>query len=215
MADPVTENITQAVHSSHWTEGLAFAKWFAANAFIVVGGTFAAAFMILIFTIFVKALRGSNLSDLFVGEQKGQLSMTKFWTNVAYFSATLAFLAFNLLNQESGESQVMLWLIYLGTVGANAIASKWLALKYAPAGTTVLSNDPVAPYPAQPAPPQVVVQQAQPTLPQQVVVTAGPQLELPPGQAGGQSPVSVVVSTPGGPMNQGQSTVTVSTPGPG
>lgn len=204
MADPVSENVTQIQHSQ-WSEGLAVAKFVVANAFMIVGGSFAAIFMILIFTIFVKALKGSNLSDLFTGETKGQLSMTKFWTNVAYFSATLAFLAFNLLNQGSGESQVMVWLIYLGTVGANAIASKWLALKYAPAGTTVVSNDqsdlrypPPLPLPPGPiaAPPPVT----------------DPSVSSP-SQPSPQNVSVVVSSSPqNGTGSPGQSTVTISTP---
>lgn len=105
-------------------------QFIVANAFTIVGGVFSVAFMIVIFFIFVKALRGSNLQDLFAGEVKKELSMTKFWTNVAYFAATVAFLAANLVAQSNGESMVLIWLIYLGTVGANAIASKWLVLKY-------------------------------------------------------------------------------------
>ena len=107
-----------------------------ANAFTIVGGAFSVAFMIVVFFIFVKALKGSNLQDLFEGVAKKQLSMTKFWTNVAYFSATVAFLAANLISKSSGDGMVMIWLIYLGTVGANAIASKWLALKYSGDATT-------------------------------------------------------------------------------
>lgn len=221
MTDPISENVAQ-VNSSAWHEGLAFAKFLAANAFIVVGGTFAAAFMILIFIIFVKALKGSNLSDLFKAETSNELSMTKFWTNVAYFSATLAFLAFNLLNQESGESVVMLWLVYLGVVGSSAIASKWLSLKYAPPGTTMVSNDPNSglvyppamggqPVPPGPAPGVFVPLPAAPPQPAAVVTppsapSAAPLLPEPtvPG---------IVVSTQIGAQVPAQPGVTVSTPG--
>jgi len=145
--------------------------------------------MVIIFVIFVKALRGSNLSDLFVGERKGELSMTKFWTNVAYFAATLAFLAFNLMNQGTGQgdNNVMLWLVYLGTVGANAIASKWLALKYAPSGTTVALTDPAGVIPPPPAP----AQPASPPAPAQSSVVVSTQIEsTTPGQP------TVTISTP-------------------
>lgn len=96
--------------------------------------------MILILGIFVKALFGSDLRDLFKGEIKRELSMTKFWTNVAYFAATLAFLAANLSPGGNGADE-MIWLIYLGTVGSTAIASKYLALKY----DTKLSTQKVEP----------------------------------------------------------------------
>lgn len=103
-----------------------------ANIFTAVGGFFAAGFMLLIFAIFYKALRQSNLSDLFKGEVKNEMSMTKFWTNVAYFSATLAFLAINMMNAATvpGTGLEVIWLIYLGVVASNAAVSKWLALRY-------------------------------------------------------------------------------------
>lgn len=112
-------------------------QFLAANAFTLVGGVFAIAFMIVIFIIFVKALRGTNLGDLFQGEVKQEMSITKFWTNVAYFCATIAFLSMNLISNIDGETLIFVWMIYLGTVGTSAVASKWLALRY---GETLMKS---------------------------------------------------------------------------
>lgn len=106
-------------------------QFLVSNAFTLVGGVFAAAFMILVFSVFVKALRSQDLGDLFQGEIKKEMSLTKFWSNIAYFAATIAFLALNLMPATvTGISLELLWLIYLGTIGGNAVINKLLVLKY-------------------------------------------------------------------------------------
>ena len=69
---------------------------------------------------------------MFRENSSNKLSMTRFWMNVAYFCATLAFLAINLraVNNEKITDLPMLWLIYLGTVASNSVANKWISAKY-------------------------------------------------------------------------------------
>jgi len=56
----------------------------------------------------------------------GQLSHTKLWANIAYASATGAFL----YAVYAGTATADIWLVYLGVVGASATASKYLSLKF-------------------------------------------------------------------------------------
>jgi hypothetical protein len=67
-----------------------------------------------------------NLKDLITDAGTGQLSHTKLWANIAYASATVAFLY--AVHKDSATADV--WLIYLGVVGASATVSKLLSLKY-------------------------------------------------------------------------------------
>lgn len=76
-------------------------------------------------------MHGLDWSELFRGDVKKEISLTKFWTNIAYFTATIAFVGKIFMSQGTSDSDNMLWLIYLGGVGSNAIAAKWLGLKYA------------------------------------------------------------------------------------
>jgi hypothetical protein len=79
----------------------------------------------------LKAGRKMDMTELFKNETTGQLSHTKFWSNVAYFSATLAFLSLNLFNNgSSADTLEFIWIIYLGVVASNAVASKWISYKY-------------------------------------------------------------------------------------
>ena len=67
-----------------------------------------------------------NWSDLIRDAGTGMVSHTKVWANVAYASATAAFLqgAFH------GGQPAEVWITYLGLVGASATASKFLSLRY-------------------------------------------------------------------------------------
>lgn len=64
--------------------------------------------------------------DLITDAGTGQLSHTKLWANIAYLSATIAFL----YAVYSGKDAPDIWLIYLGVVGASTTFSKLLSLKY-------------------------------------------------------------------------------------
>lgn len=66
--------------------------------------------------------------ELITDAGTGQLSHTKLWTNIAYFSATLAFLHITLILPEPSSPEI--WLIYLGIVGAHNVASKAMSMKY-------------------------------------------------------------------------------------
>jgi hypothetical protein len=71
-----------------------------------------------------------DMTELFRDEASSHLSHTKFWSNVAYFAATLAFLSLNLFSTTTPDSFEMIWLIYLGVVASNAVANKWIKHKY-------------------------------------------------------------------------------------
>lgn len=66
--------------------------------------------------------------DLITDCATGQISHTKLWTNIAYLSATLAFLRLTLVSSDPPNPEI--WLIYLGVVGAHNVASKVLSMKY-------------------------------------------------------------------------------------
>jgi hypothetical protein len=62
-----------------------------------------------------------------VTDSSGQtLSHTKFWANVGYLAATVAFLK----QAWGGSSNVDIWWAYLGCVAGASTASKYLSLKY-------------------------------------------------------------------------------------
>lgn len=72
-----------------------------------------------------------DMTELFKNDVNDRLSHTKFWSNVAYFAATVAFLNLNLFNSGnvSGVLEAV-WVIYLGVVASNAVASKWISHRY-------------------------------------------------------------------------------------
>lgn len=133
MSQFITESIV--AHGSPLAEWLTSSidalKFIITNSFLVVGSAFSALFMIMVLRVFVKAMKGLNFSELFREDVTLNLSLTKFWTNIAYFTATVAFVGKVFISPNTSDSENMLWLIYLGVVGSNAIASRWLGLKYA------------------------------------------------------------------------------------
>ena len=64
------------------------------------------------------------LRDL--ASRNGGLSHTKLWANIAYASATCAFLRLNWIGQADAE----IWWAYLACVAGAVTASKFLTLKY-------------------------------------------------------------------------------------
>jgi hypothetical protein len=90
----------------------------------------------------MKAGRKMDMTELFKNEKTGLLSHTKFWSNVAYFAATLAFLNLNLFNSGAVSGVLeFIWVIYLGVVASNAIASKWISYKYSGDQERYYSNE--------------------------------------------------------------------------
>jgi hypothetical protein len=72
-----------------------------------------------------------DMTELYKNEVNNRLSHTKFWSNVAYFAATVAFLSLNLFNSGSTSGVLeAVWVIYLGVVASNAVASKWISHRY-------------------------------------------------------------------------------------
>lgn len=69
---------------------------------------------------------GMKLADLITDAGTGMVSHTKVWANIAYFSATIAFIYMS----YAGTASPDIWMVYLGVVGASATVSKLLSLKY-------------------------------------------------------------------------------------
>ena len=87
---------------------------------------------------FVKANGQLNLKELFVDAKTGHLSHTKYWSNIAYLTSTVAFIILNVfqIDKLDAGSITMLWLIYLGVVASSAMASKLISYKYDPSAST-------------------------------------------------------------------------------
>lgn len=128
--------IAQAAPLVPWITNVAETlRFIVANSIIIAGSIFASACIIMVLHVFVKGLKGLDFGDMFRGDVKQEVSLTKFWTNIAYFTATVAFIGKIFMSPGTTEADNILWLIYLGGVGSNAIAAKWLGLKYAGAMT--------------------------------------------------------------------------------
>lgn len=100
------------------------------HAFQFIGVLFAVVFMVILLIILLKGINTIDVRDLFSSAADGGTSLTKFWQNVAYAAATIAFLAINITGQVSGASLEIIWLIYLAVVASNAVLSKWISVKY-------------------------------------------------------------------------------------
>lgn len=72
-----------------------------------------------------------KMKDLVTDHATGGMSHTKVWANIAYAAATVAFL----YDVYDGGADDMIWLVYLGSVGVSATASKFLSLKYGKNGS--------------------------------------------------------------------------------
>lgn len=96
---------------------------------LVIG--FMVAFIIALFVGFVKGMSRIDPKHLFTDGTSGRISHTKYWANVAYLSATVAFLIINLFYFKEAKDQIeVLWLIFLGVVASNSSLSKFIGLKY-------------------------------------------------------------------------------------
>ena len=67
-----------------------------------------------------------GIKDMITDVGTGQTSHTKVWANIAYATATGAFIYVVYVGTDTD----MIWLIYLGVVGASATASKFLSMRY-------------------------------------------------------------------------------------
>lgn len=84
---------------------------------------------VILIAVFTTSLKNIQLAELFESTGTGKISHTKFWANVAYFVATIAFVDIN-FKPSPPEYLVELWFVYLATVAGNASISKFLSLKY-------------------------------------------------------------------------------------
>lgn len=98
-------------------------------------------FIIVMFWGFVKANRELNLKELFIDDKTGHLSHTKYWSNIAYLTSTVAFISLNIFHvgDMQGSQLEMLWLIYTGVVASNAAVSKLISHKYQSGGSSTTS----------------------------------------------------------------------------
>ena len=101
------------------------------NPFVLISSIFVTIFLLVLTFILFKSLHKINVADLFIEGNTKKISHTKFWSNIAYFASTIAFLSLNLFsNQATSGGMEIIWLIYLGVVASNAVASKWISYKY-------------------------------------------------------------------------------------
>lgn len=102
------------------------------NIFPLLSAIFLILFIIVFSFMFIKALKNIDLSDLLTHEGTKVASHSKLWSSVAYFAATISFLAMNIIPgiAAQGGSLELIWMIYLGIVASNAVASKWISMKY-------------------------------------------------------------------------------------
>lgn len=69
-----------------------------------------------------------RLLELITDCTTGNLSHTKIWANIAYLSATVAFVGETIFSDQQVEPDI--WLIYLGVVGGHGALSKFISMKY-------------------------------------------------------------------------------------
>lgn len=107
---------------------------------ITVESIFTVGLMVGLTIIFVRAIHGLELDEMFTSHGSGKLSHTKFWANIAYLVATLAFIRLN-FTEERPAYLPELWLIYIALTSGNAMASKWISLKYKYSGKNEESQE--------------------------------------------------------------------------
>lgn len=95
---------------------------------MVAGTVVWSVFMLLIGLVLFKNIRKLDLTRLFTSESTGEVSSTKFWSNIAYFVATVCFLALNFVVPGVASIE-LIWLIYLGVVASSSVASKVIATR--------------------------------------------------------------------------------------
>ena len=112
------------------------------NPLILISSIFVCIFLLALTYILFKSLKKFNMADLFIENSTNKISHTKFWSNIAYFAATIAFLSLNLFSTQATTSGMeIIWLIYLGVVASNAVASKWISYKYNANQTNQINYD--------------------------------------------------------------------------
>lgn len=84
----------------------------------------------IIIIFFRTSVMKFNPTLLFINDVTGKPSHTKFWSNIAYMTATVVFIYLNIKMTSSIEALAIIWFIYLSIVASSSVASKWLTLKY-------------------------------------------------------------------------------------
>lgn len=137
MIDLTTDLIAKCIETHMTPSALTsveFLQTLVENSFMAAAGVFTAFFMLVVSVFLFKGLRKLDLKGLFLDNPTDKhISNSKFWSNVAYFVSTVAFLAINLA-APGAQSLEFIWVVYLGVVASAAVASKFLSLRYSAAG---------------------------------------------------------------------------------
>lgn len=108
-----------------------FLAWFAVgtNGFLFATSAAAFLFMLMIAVVLFKAIRKLDLSSMFYDTGSTIVSSTKFWSVIAYFVATIAFLFINIA-APAAASLEFIWLAYLGIIAGSASVNKLISARY-------------------------------------------------------------------------------------
>lgn len=89
-------------------------------------------FLVVMTFVLIRALKGCNLSRL-VTNDDGKLDQQKFWNNIAFIVATIAFVKYN-FESPTPPFITELWMIYLTVLGGQSAFSMWLQHKQSSSG---------------------------------------------------------------------------------
>lgn len=110
------------------------------NIIPIAGTLFSAVFMLILAGFLFKALTKVDLTTLFLGTD-GKVSPNKFWSSIAYFVATVAFLGINAAAPGSAGLE-FIWLIYLAVVASAQVLTSFIATKYGGTEAAATRQDP-------------------------------------------------------------------------
>lgn len=73
-------------------------------------------FVVVMLHVLLVAMRGRDFSRLMIDSTTGKMSHNKFWSNIAFTMATIAFINYN-FSDSKPEHLVEIWVIYLSVIG--------------------------------------------------------------------------------------------------
>lgn len=99
-----------------------------ATAYITAFGLLVSSiFVFFVLNILSKSLNGVKLDGM-MKDQNGKFSQHHFWSNIAYFLASIAFIKYNFTTEEVSYI-VEIWIIYLTVIGGVDVFSSWIKYK--------------------------------------------------------------------------------------
>lgn len=87
-----------------------------------------AVFITMMTVILYKSLKGRDVTQLMVDPATDKFSHHKFWTNIAYLLASIAFIRFNFAPDQS-QYIVEIWLVFLTVIGGTDVFSAFMKYK--------------------------------------------------------------------------------------